>query len=48
MDIIIGYFVAAIKALLSIFGKELDPEVESNLESMFSGMFGYEPEVEAE
>lgn len=48
MDIIIGYFVAAIKALLAIFGKEIDPEVESNLESMFGGMFGYTPEVEAE
>mgnify|MGYP003306550428 CR=1 FL=1 len=48
MEIIINYFVEAIKALLSIFGKEFDAEVEDNLRSMFGGMFGYKPEVDAE
>ncbi len=48
MEKIIEYFVAAIKALLVIFGVEVDAEVESNLESMFGGMLGYEPEVDAE
>ena len=45
MAVIIDYFVAAVKAILAFFGKEVDAEVESNLESMFGGIFGYEPEV---
>lgn len=45
MDIIINYFVAALKAILTIFGKEVDAEVEDNLRTMIGNLFGYEPEV---
>jgi len=48
MEIIINYFVAAFKALLTIFGKEVDAEVEDNLRTMFGNLFGYTPEVDAE
>lgn len=48
MEIIINYFVAAFKAILTIFGKEVDAEVEDNLRTMIGNLFGYEPEVKAE
>lgn len=47
MEIIINYFVAAFKAILTIFGKEVDAEVEDNLRTMIGNLFGYEPEIEA-
>ena len=46
MEIIINYFVAALKAILAIFGKETDAEVEDNLRTMIGNLFGYEPEVQ--
>ncbi len=48
MEIIINYFVAAFKAILTIFGKEVDAEVEDNLRTMIGNLFGYKPEVDAE
>ncbi len=48
MKIIIEYLLAAIKALLALFGREL-PELEEgteeNIESMIGNITGYEPEV---
>ena len=46
MDIIIGYFVAAIKAILTLFGVEIDEEFASNLESMVGGLESFKPETE--
>ena len=46
MEAIINYFVAALKAILAIFGKEVDAEVEDNLRTMFDNILGFEPEVE--
>ncbi len=43
MEIIIGYFVAAIKAILAIFGVEFNEETEDNLENMFDNITGFEP-----
>ena len=43
MDIIIGYFVAAIKAVLGLFGIAADEEFISNLESMFGGLKDFAP-----
>ena len=47
MTSIIEYFVAAVKAVLALLGKEVDAEVEDNLRTMFGNLFGYEPEIEA-
>lgn len=38
MEIIVKYFVEAIKALLALFGVTADEEFMSNLESMFDNM----------
>ena len=43
MELIINYFKAALKALLAIFGKEVDAEVEDNIETMLGNLFGYNP-----
>lgn len=45
MEIIIDYIVAALKALLALFGVAGDAEFEDNIESMFEGLLGYEPEI---
>ena len=46
MEKIIEYFVAALKALLALFGVKTDEEVESNLESMFDNITSFDPTVE--
>ena len=46
MEIIITYFVNAIKAILKYFGFEMDAETESNLDSMFGGLKDFAPETE--
>lgn len=49
MKIIIEYFLAAVKALLAIFGKtlpELEAGTEDNIESMLGNLGSYKPEVE--
>ena len=48
MEAIIKYFKAALAALLSMFGKELDEKTASNIESMFENLFGFEPKNKAE
>ena len=45
MTSIIEYFVAAVKAVLAFFGKEVDVEVEDNIRTMLGNLFGYKPEV---
>lgn len=46
MEIIIEYFVAAIKALLTLFGVEIDEKFADNTESMVGGLKGFDPETE--
>lgn len=47
MELIINYFVAAVKAILGLFGTELGEEFEDNIRSMIDGLKGFEPESEA-
>lgn len=47
MEIIIKYFVDAIKAILTLFGVELDETFTSNLESMVGGLKDFKPETES-
>ena len=48
MAVIIEYFKAALVAILTVFGVELDEEVASNIETMLGNLFGYEPEIDVE
>lgn len=47
MEIIIEYFVSAVKAILGLFNVALDEEFEDNIRSMIGGLVGFEPETEA-
>lgn len=48
MEVIINYFVAAFKALLALFGVQVNPETEDNLENMFGNITGFVPESKPE